>query len=84
MCEPLLEVLMVKLIRAGIEEKEISQRSLIYLITSFDFVTSALKPLDYRGECNSTFDSVGRCQVLLKNEICISIKLVSRRKHGVL
>ncbi len=29
-----------------------------------------------------TFGSVGRCQVLLENEISISIKLVSRRKHG--
>ncbi len=28
-----------------------------------------------------TFSSVGRCQVLLENEISISIKLVSRRKH---
>ncbi len=27
---------------------------------------------------------VGRCQVLLENEISISIKLVSRRKHEVL
>ncbi len=26
---------------------------------------------------------VGRCQVLLENEISISIKLVSRRKHEV-
>ncbi len=43
---------MVKVVRAGIEEKEISQRSLIYLVTSFNFVTSALKPLDYRGERN--------------------------------
>ncbi len=31
-----------------------------------------------------TFGSVGKCQVLLENEICISIKLVSRRKHEVL
>ncbi len=31
-----------------------------------------------------TFGSVCRCQVLLENEICISIKLVSRRKHEVL
>ncbi len=38
---------MVKVVRAGIEEKEISQHSLIYLVTSFNFVTSALKPLDY-------------------------------------
>ncbi len=29
-----------------------------------------------------SFGSVGRCQVLLENEISISIKLVSRRKHG--
>ncbi len=29
-----------------------------------------------------TFGSAGRCQVLLENEISISIKLVSRRKHG--
>ncbi len=43
---------MVKVVRAGIEEKEISQHSLIYLVTSSNFVTSALKPLDYRGECN--------------------------------
>ncbi len=28
-----------------------------------------------------TFVSVGRCQVLLENEISISIKLVNRRKH---
>ncbi len=31
-----------------------------------------------------TFGSVGRCQVQLENEISISIKLVSRRKHEVL
>ncbi len=31
-----------------------------------------------------TVGSVGRCRVLLENEICISIKLVSRRKHEVL
>ncbi len=31
-----------------------------------------------------TFGSVGRCQVLLENEISISIKLVTRRKHEVL
>ncbi len=31
-----------------------------------------------------TFGSVGRCQVMLENEISISIKLVSRRKHEVL
>ncbi len=31
-----------------------------------------------------TLGSVGRCQVLLENEISISIKLVSRRKHEVL
>ncbi len=30
------------------------------------------------------FGSVGRCQILLENEISISIKLVSRRKHEVL
>ncbi len=30
------------------------------------------------------FGSVGRCQVLLENEISIPIKLVSRRKHEVL
>ncbi len=32
----------------------------------------------------STFGSVGRCQILLKNEISIFKKLVSRRKHEVL
>ncbi len=31
-----------------------------------------------------TFGSVSRCQVLLENEISISIKLVSRKKHEVL
>ncbi len=31
-----------------------------------------------------SFGSVGRCQVMLENEISISIKLVSRRKHEVL
>ncbi len=31
-----------------------------------------------------TFGSVGRFQVLMENEISISIKLVSRRKHEVL
>ncbi len=31
-----------------------------------------------------TFGSVGRCLVLLENEISISLKLVSRRKHEVL
>ncbi len=31
-----------------------------------------------------TFGSVGRCQVLLENEISISINLVNRRKHEVL
>ena len=32
----------------------------------------------------STFGSVGRCEVLLKNEISISIKLVSSKMHEVL
>ncbi len=32
----------------------------------------------------STFGSVGRSPVLLENEISISLKLVSRRKHDVL
>ena len=32
----------------------------------------------------NTFGSVGRCQVLLENEISISRRLVSRRKHEVL
>ncbi len=31
-----------------------------------------------------SFGTVCRCQVLLENEICISIKLVSSRKHEVL
>ncbi len=31
-----------------------------------------------------TFGSVGRCQVLLENEISIAIKLVSKWKHEVL
>ncbi len=31
-----------------------------------------------------TFGSVDRCQVLLENEISISIKLDSRKKHEVL
>ncbi len=31
-----------------------------------------------------TFGRRGRCKVLLENEISISIKLVSRRKHEVL
>ncbi len=31
-----------------------------------------------------TLGSVGRCQILLENEISISIKLVSRKKHEVL
>ncbi len=31
-----------------------------------------------------TFGSVGRCQVLLENEISISIKLLSRRENEVL
>ncbi len=31
-----------------------------------------------------SFGTVCRCQVLLENEICISIKLVSSRKHVVL
>ncbi len=47
---------MVKVVRAGIEEREISQHSLIYLVTSFNFVTSALKPLDYIEE-NVTADT---------------------------
>ncbi len=33
---------------------------------------------------NPTFGSVGRCQILLENEISIFKKLVSRRKHEVL
>ncbi len=31
-----------------------------------------------------SFGTVCRCQVLLENEICISIKLVSSRKHELL
>ncbi len=31
-----------------------------------------------------SFGTVCRCQVLMENEICISIKLVSSRKHEVL
>ncbi len=31
-----------------------------------------------------TFGSLGKCQVLLENEICFSIKLASRRKREVL
>ncbi len=36
------------------------------------------------GEFAGAFGSVGRCQILLKNEISIFKKLVSRRKHEVL
>ncbi len=41
-------------------------------------------PWSGTGTGTGSFGTVCRCQVLLENEICISIKLVSSRKHEVL
>ncbi len=68
--------------------------SLIFLLTISHRFYMGFRSGEFAGQSISntmviepafdTFGSVGRCQVLLENEISISIKLVSRRKHEVL
>ncbi len=68
--------------------------SLIFLLTIPHRFSMGFRSGEFAGQSSSntmviepafgTFGSVGRCQVLLENEISISIKLVSRRKHEVL
>ncbi len=68
--------------------------SLIFLLTISHRFSMGFRSGEFSGQSSSntmvikpafgTFGSVGRCQVLLENEISISIKLVSRRKHEVL
>ncbi len=63
--------------------------SLIFLLTISGQVRRVCWPIKHSNTmviepAFGTFGSVGRCQVLLENEISISIKLVSRRKHEVL
>ncbi len=68
--------------------------SLIFLLTIPHRLSMGFRSGEFAGQSSTvtpcmviepafgTFGSVGRCQVLLENEISISIKLVSRRKHG--
>ncbi len=69
--------------------------SLIFLLTIPHKFSMGFRSGNFAGQSSTvtpwslnpafgTFGSVGRCQVLLENEIGISIKLVSRRKHEVL
>ncbi len=65
--------------------------SLIFLLTIPYRFSMRSRSGEFVGQSNitvitafGTFGSVGRCQVLLENEISISTKLVSRRKHEVL
>ncbi len=68
--------------------------SLIFLLTIPHRFSMGFRSGEFAGQSSTntmviepalgTFGSVGRCQVLLENEISISIKLVSRRKHEVL
>ncbi len=64
--------------------------SLIFLLTIPYRFSMGIRSGECTGQSSTvtpafgTFGSVGRCQVLLENEISISIKLVSRRKHEVL
>ncbi len=65
---------------------------LLFLILTIDSLCSGLVSLlasqahQHHGHLTIfwCFGSVGRCQILLENEICIFKKLVSRRKHEVL
>ncbi len=66
---------------------------LIFLLT-IPHIFSMFRSGEFAGQSNTptswsfnqlfTFGRVGRCQILLKNEISIFKKLVSRRKHKVL
>ncbi len=67
--------------------------SLIFLLTILHRFSMGFRSGEFAAQSSTvtpwslnhgTFGSVGRCQVLLENEISISIKLVSRRKHEVL
>ncbi len=67
--------------------------SLIFLLTIHHRFSMEFRSGEFAGQSSTvtpwslnqrTFGSVGRCQVLLENKICISIKLVSRRKNEVL
>ncbi len=68
--------------------------SLIFLLTIPHRFSMGFRSGEFAGQSSTVtpwslnqlwyFGSVGRCQVLLENEISISIKLVSRRKHEVL
>ncbi len=69
--------------------------SLIFLLTIPHRFSIGFRSGEFAGQSSTVtpwslnqllvpFGSVGRCQVLLENEISISIKLVSRRKHEVL
>ncbi len=65
---------------------------LIFLLTIPHRVSMGFRSGEFAGHSNtptprSTFGAfgiVGRCQILLENEISIFEKLVSRRKHEVL
>ncbi len=54
---------------------------LIFLLTIRHRFSLGFRSGEFAG---SAFGSVGRCQILLKNEISIFKKLVSRRKHELL
>ncbi len=56
-----------------------------YLMSSGEFVRQSSTPTPWSfNQLFGAFGSVGRCQILLENEINIFKKLVSRRKHEVL
>ncbi len=66
--------------------------SLIFLLTIPHRFSMGFRSGEFAGQSSTVtpwslnqllvpFGSEGRCQILLENEISISIKLVSRRKH---
>ncbi len=82
----------VALIAAFRSSALLSLVSLIFLLTIPHRFSMGFRSGEFAGQSSTvtpwslnqlfgTFGSVGRCQVLLENEISISIKLVSRRKH---
>ncbi len=61
---------------------------LIFLLTIPHRFSMGFRSGEFSGQSSTPtfgdFGSVGRCQILLENEISIFKKLVSRRKHEVL
>ncbi len=93
-CSGVMEA-QVALIAAFRSSALLSLVSLIFLLTIAHIFSMGFRSGEFAGQSSTvtpwslnqllgTFGSVGRCQVLLENEISISIKLVSRKKHEVL